>query len=155
MQRVHAVNADPGYLETVTGVIVLRPNSFEQRVLTRLRDLLGDLIGKTCCGWRSKPKGGAGISERGGRACEEDQRDSLYNISAAAANAPVLALARQPKGHSNRHFRLFQDGAALGTPSFSVSGGGANSATYNSSYVNQMQKLFACRVPAFREITHP
>lgn len=45
--------------------------------------------------------------------------------------------------------------SALGTPSFSVNGGGANSMTYNSSFVSQMQKLIAYRVLAFRDIPHP
>lgn len=44
---------------------------------------------------------------------------------------------------------------ALGTPSFSVNGGGANSMTYNSSFVTQMQRLIAYRVLAFRDIPHP
>lgn len=44
---------------------------------------------------------------------------------------------------------------ALGTPTFGVSGGGANSMTYNSSFVSQMQKLIAYRVLAFRDIPHP
>lgn len=44
---------------------------------------------------------------------------------------------------------------ALGTPTFNVSGGGANSMTYNSSFVNQMEKMIAYRVLAFRDIPHP
>jgi hypothetical protein len=45
--------------------------------------------------------------------------------------------------------------ATLGQTSFSVAGGGNNTMSYDSTFINQMQNLFAYKVLNFREISHP